>query len=348
MERNLDEPADRVNSNMKILALKFCFLIYFFRRKSMTRYQANEYTARMNRVMDYVENHLGDELSLDLLADIANFSKYHFHRIFYAVTGETLFQFIQRIRLEKGATLLLFEPHKPVTDIALECGFANPASFAKSFKGMFAMSATEWRQRNIPAKQGIGTFRESSRQQAFQSVRIQYQNKTQIWKIKTASGEDRTVEVEDFPPMQLAYIRHTGPYKGDAALFETLWNKLCSWAGSRSLLDDSTWYLITYHDNPGLTEDNKLRMSVCVSVPEETETGGEVGKMDFAGGKYSTVKFQLGPEDYQDAWNWIYGEWLPQSGYVPDDRPPFERFTGEYNQEQGTHTVHICVPVKPM
>ncbi|MFP4384223.1 MAG: GyrI-like domain-containing protein [Spirochaetia bacterium] len=314
----------------------------------MDKYQTNEYTARLNRVMDYVENHIGDELSLDLLADIANFSKYHFHRIFYALTGETLFQFIQRIRLEKGATLLLYEPRKPVTDIALECGFSNPASFAKSFKVMFDMSATEWRKRNIPAKHETDTFKAAGNQPAFQRVKISYQNNTQIWKINTAAGEERKVEVMDFPPMRLAYIRHTGPYKGDAALFENLWNRLCSWAGSRSLLDSGTWYLVIYHDNPGLTDDNKLRMSVCVSVPPGTETEGEVGQMEFPGRKYSSVRFQLGPKDYQDAWNWIYGEWLPQSGYVPDDRPPFERFTGEYDEENGTHTVDICVPVKPL
>ena len=106
---------------------------------------AAQYRGRINLAVDYIESNLGRDFTLEEIAAVAGFSKYHFHRLFATFTGETLFQFIQRLRLEKGATMLLNDPAKPVTNIALECRFANSSSFAKSFKQYFDYTATEWR-----------------------------------------------------------------------------------------------------------------------------------------------------------------------------------------------------------
>jgi AraC family transcriptional regulator len=109
------------------------------------KYLRQEYTYRINRVIDYLEANIDDDLSLETLSGVANFSKYHFHRIFRAMVGETLNQFIQRIRLEKAATQLKFNPKKSITEIAFDCGFSGSAAFARAFKDAFQMSASEWR-----------------------------------------------------------------------------------------------------------------------------------------------------------------------------------------------------------
>lgn len=66
-----------------------------------------EYLRRINRVIDYIENNLDQPLPLEQLADVALFSKFHFHRVFYAMVRETPGQFVQRLRIEKAARLLL-------------------------------------------------------------------------------------------------------------------------------------------------------------------------------------------------------------------------------------------------
>ena len=341
----------------------------------------NDYRSRINRVVDYIETHLHKELTLEELAAIAHFSKFHFHRIFISFTGETLFRFIQRLRLEKAASLLVAEPDLPVTEIALSCGFSGSASFARAFKEHFSCSASEWRREKLvpqtllhadsaPAESSgnsersnvgknnsnIGIQGRKERKASPSLSRyIEYKQHIQIWRIPM-ENETRTVQVKELPDMTLAYIRYVGPYKGDGALFERLWDKLCSWAGPRGLINPpETRFLSIYHDNPELTEEDKLRTSVCISVPPDTEVSGEVGKMDIPGGKYAMARFELGEKDYQEAWDWVYGTWLPESGYVPDDRPPFELYpqegstegTGECTGEK-KHTVDICIPVKPM
>ena len=89
-----------------------------------------EYERRVNRVMDYVQAHLADELTLEKLAAVAAFSPFHFHRVFAAITGETLSDFIRRIRLERAASALGLLHDTSVLEIALRYGFSSAATTA--------------------------------------------------------------------------------------------------------------------------------------------------------------------------------------------------------------------------
>ena len=86
---------------------------------------------RMNRVFDYIERHLADDLSLERLAAVAAFSRFHFHRLFRSWTGETLKDFVRRRRLEAAGMHLRFEPHDSVTQVAQAVGFESPAAFTR-------------------------------------------------------------------------------------------------------------------------------------------------------------------------------------------------------------------------
>lgn len=66
----------------------------------------SEYLSRINKTFDYIELHLEKPMTLEELATVANFSKFHFSRIFQSIVGETPFQFILCVRLEKAAMLV--------------------------------------------------------------------------------------------------------------------------------------------------------------------------------------------------------------------------------------------------
>jgi len=326
--------------------------------KEENRYLREEYIARINRVIDFIDRNLSDELSLQNLSLVAHFSPFHFHRIFRAIVGEPLYQFIQRIRLEKAANHLIEWPKRSITDIAFDCGFSSSSSFARAFKECFHMSATEWRRSAARQKSKIRELNrkngktQSNLRKDTTSSSIYYGNTVtqSTWKEEIMNRQSLNVDVKEIPEMNVAYVRHIGPYKGDTGLFAQLFTKLFNWTGARDLLHfPQTKVLAVYHDNPDVTDENKLRTSVCITVPENTQVEGEVGKMTIPGGKYAIGHFEILETEYEDAWNTLYGGWLPSSGFQPDDRPPFELYLNDPNEHpEHKHIVDIYLPVKPL
>jgi AraC family transcriptional regulator len=254
--------------------------------------------------------------------------------------GEPVHQFIRRLRLEKAAGLLLTNSEISITEIALMCGFATSSSFAKSFKTYFKMSATKWRntsnrfldKKSIPIKVERG--------------RISVTNGFPVW---TFNEEDSTrkVVIEDIPPLKVAYIRNVGPYQGDDKLFGKLYDQLVQWAIPRGHINEKTFRLNIYHDNPEITEKQKLRVMAAIPVTGPVNPSGSVGVTKISGGKYGVCRFLLKKEMFKKAWNWMFSVWLIHSGYKCDNREIFERCISE-KIINGEHffEVDICIPVK--
>ncbi len=320
--------------------------------------QRDEYLARINRVIDYIEKNLDGDLSLQKLASVANFSRFHFHRIFKSMVNETLNRFIQRVRVEKAASQLISNPRKSITEIALDTGFSGSASFARAFREIFQMNASTYRssakntQSNIretdsKIRKPIGKNREDALEFSFY---IDAQTHYPTWRIQMNAQPEMKVEVKEMPEFTVAYVRHIGPYKGDSALFESMFNKIMTWAGPRGLLQiPETKVLSVYHDDPKVTDENKLRTSACISIPDDTPVDGEIGKMTLPGGQFAVARFELKDDEYEAAWDALMGGWLPDSGYQPDDRLCYELcHTSPKDNPEGRSKVDICIPVKPL
>jgi AraC family transcriptional regulator len=321
------------------------------------KYRREEYVSRINRVLDYIEKHIEEELSLEVLARVADFSRFHFHRIFSVMVGETLNHFIQRIRVEKAAIKLAANPKKSITDIAFDCGFSGSSAFSRAFKENFQMSPSQWRAKKSFQDSKIckinGNLRKTSGKiwKDF-DVSLHYNlgvNQNLIWRIKMKDNNLQIqVEVKDMPDFNVAYVRHIGPYKGDSDLFKSLFEKIMKWAGSRNLLHfPETKCITVYYDDPEVTEEAKLRTDVCVTVPTDTTVDGEIGKMTIPGGKFAVAHCELSPNEYEDAWKMLMGGWLPESGYQPDDRLCYELYLNDpKDHPENKCIVDICVPVR--
>jgi AraC family transcriptional regulator len=307
-----------------------------------------DYASRINRVLDFMDNHLDSPLTLEVLAREACFSTFHFHRIFYGYTGERPFQFLQRLRLERAANLLASRPDRKILDIALDCGFSNAPAFSRAYKEKFKTSPTQWRRENSQ-NSNFSTLKGSLSQVNPSWIPyIEYHQGVQLWRMKKGNLE-RRVEVKDLDSLNLAYIRYTGPYKGDSKLFHRLWTQLCTRAGALELIEETSQYLVIYHDNPELTDQGKLRVTVAVSTTRDFIATERLGAMKLEGGKYGMARFRLSSEEYQEAWNWVYRDWLPQSGYYPHDLPAFELFPREEDKSgDGRYPVLICIPLVAM
>lgn len=305
--------------------------------------------------MDYIDTHLADPLTLERLAEVAAFSKYHFHRIFFAQVGETPGQYVQRLRLEKAAMLVAAQKQRSITDIAYSVGFSDLAAFSRAFRLAHGMSASRYREhRNL----GI-TDRNASKDfgdsQGYDSDRSTTLRRNEMPELITEPFPAESVTVKQKDEMTVAYVRHTGPYFGDEELFQRLFATLYKWASPRNLIQRGvTEEIVIYHDDPDTVDPNKLRISCGISVPPGTETSGEVGTLTLPAGSYAEARFTVDATQFGGAWNWVFGVWLPESGYQPEDGLCYERYSdtdpeAEFDGSAGrTFTVDICVPVKPL
>jgi AraC family transcriptional regulator len=304
-----------------------------------------EYAKRFNRVLDYIQAHLAEPLELETLAEVACFSPYHFHRLFHGWMGETLHDFIFRLRVERAASQLIYSPRKSITEIAYDCGFSSSSTFARAFKAFHSVSASEWRQNR--------KIRKTDRK----GCEAELKADSGSWNATDGFGPSKevsmtmniNVEVKQLPPMHVAYLRHVGPFQNNPGLFERLFGQICSWAGPRGLLGPGTKFLSVYHDNPDVTEAQKLRLDVAVTVPVDTKVDGEIGKQTLPGGLYAVTRVRIRQDQYGEAWDALMGGWFPSSGYQPDERPCFEIALNDPNKDpEHMHEVEICEPVKPM
>ncbi|HYE94384.1 MAG TPA: helix-turn-helix domain-containing protein, partial [Terriglobales bacterium] len=215
-----------------------------------------EYEHRVNRVIDHIRDHLGDELSLDRLARIAAFSPFHFHRIFRAITGETLFGFVQRIRLERAATALVQRRDESILAIAVDHGFSAPATFARAFRARFGMSATAWRAG------GAARWRKRGK-----AIRKPGKASRRGTRHRRPMNTTANVTVVSLPSYRVAYMRHVGPYGAHG--IPELWRRLRVWMGARGLLGANSIMLGIGRDDPEVTAPEQLRYDACVVVPED-------------------------------------------------------------------------------
>ncbi len=308
--------------------------------EAQNKYQ-KEYIHRINRVVDYIESNLDNKLNLDTLAGVAHFSPFHFHRIFSIFTGETLNSFIKRVRIEKAASLLINNPDIPVSEIAYRCGFSSNSVFCRAFKDHFKYNAQNYRQimlselsKNRQSNSKIDKLKINSKDY------ICIVQLTKKWRnlMKT------NIEVKEMPKMDLIYCRHTGQFDQIGKAYE----KLFKWAGPRGLINQDTKTITVYHDDPKVTDIEKVRQSAGIVINSDIKPEGEFGKMSVAKGKYAVGHFEIDVTEFEQAWNTMC-VWVSESGYQPDDNNSYELYyTDPENHPEHKFELDICIPVKPL
>ncbi|WP_425445875.1 AraC family transcriptional regulator [Dethiothermospora halolimnae] len=304
-----------------------------------------EYISRINRVQDYIEANLSGDLSLDILAEVSGFSKFHFHRIFSGIVKETLLNYINRIRMERAISLLLRNPSMSITEIAMMLGFSESAAFSRLFKRHFGKSATEVRQNyskncQVDSKNGKSIY-------LLPRYNEGVTNTSRKEDIMLGKGN---VEVGKIKEIRAIYLRHMGSYEEFAVEFQGMMRRLMNWAKVKGLLNNNSKPFVIYHDNPEFTKQDNLKTSMCLTVSEDAEVEGEIGKIVIPAGKYAIGHFQVDePRDHTTAWNYIYSEWLPNSGLQPDDGCVFEMYMNDPNTHpEKKHFIDIYLPVKSL
>ena len=262
-----------------------------------------DHLERMNRVQRYIQEHVGETLRLEIVARVACYSPFHFHRIFQAYAGETLNAYVRRLRLERAAHQLCHS-RREVTDIALDAGYETPSAFTKAFTQHFGRSPS--------------TFRKSNSVYLLQQQTIVIQPRKEKRNMKP--------EIREREDVKVLYVRRVGKYSQSAG---EAWPAVCAYAGPRGLLNERTEFIGISHDDPGITPEDKLRYDACVTIQGDAQPEGEVGVQTLAGGKFAVFTHR-GPYDgLNNTYQQIYGQWLPESGVQLREQSCFEKYLND-------------------
>jgi AraC family transcriptional regulator len=285
----------------------------------------------MNRVLEFIQEHLNEPLTLEDIAQEALLSKFHFHRIFKMVTSESLNEFIQRLRIEKSANILYCESTDSLTDIALNCGFSSSAYFSRVFKKHYGISAT--------------TFRKLSVQEKQQFIQTHIKG---LYPLKNyyPLQEDIKIEIKTLPKMHLAYIRKFYFDLNDKAnIIDQMFEYIIDWGNKKGLMDKDTKVVGVLHDSLMLTPFSQYQYDACITVPYSVKEDGVVGVKDIDEGKYVILNLRnVSKEEFERSIFTLFISWFPKSGYYVDFRPIHEFYYGpnSYNN----YTLDYCVPIK--
>lgn len=308
-------------------------------RKMLDSYQG-EYVARIHKVQDYIENNYWRNMSTEELSEVAGFSKYHFNRIFKGVLKESLAHYVNRIRLEQSLFLLAHREDRNLTEIAYDLGFTDSAIFSRAFKNFYGISPSEYRKK----------YRTNCKENIFIS-RYNKPEKKKEWVTNPfpITGQISLKKVEEF---QVVYVRHTGDYGSLAKEYARLMSNLFKAAAKQKLLmGEENQILAIYHDNPEFGKEEQFRTSLCISIPKSciAKEDGILGVMTIEGGLYAVGHFEIMQEQFEDAWDYMYQQWLMLSGYVPRNASPFEVYLNNPQEEKDRLIkVDIYVPIEPI
>ncbi|MDX5595259.1 AraC family transcriptional regulator [Pseudovibrio sp. SPO723] len=275
------------------------------------------YEARMLRVVQYIHANLNGDLSLDRLADVACMSRFHWHRVYHSMTGETLANAIRRIRLHRAAGYLL-RSDKTIEDIAGHCGYPSVQSFNRTFKA--GMGVTP------------GAFRKDGAELPTLGL------------TKNGVFAMYEITIKDEPARHIAAVPHKGSYHKVGEAFE----KLSAIFTSRNLWPKSGEAVGVYYDDPSSVAEAELRSHAGMVVSADVEVSEGLEPVDLPAGPHAVLRY-VGPYAGLDTpYTYLFGEWLPKSGREVRNSPSFEIYLNSPQDTPANELItDIYLPLEP-
>jgi AraC family transcriptional regulator len=271
------------------------------------------YEQRILRVVDYIHAHPGGDLTLDALADVAALSRFHFHRVFHAVTGETAAQTVRRLRMNKASYALAMTT-TPLPRVARDVGYDNVASFTRAFRESFGMSPAAFRQR--------GEWRPFYRNPPKEMIMTQ------------------PVEIRQEPARRLACVAHRGAYHDIGQAFEKLYTLMVT----RQLGSHAGQMIGVYYDDPSAVPLADLRSHAGFVLPDDMPITSPLEEVILPAGRQAVLT-HIGPyAGLPAAYDQLFALWLPKSGEEPGLSPTFEVYLNspmEVSQEDLRTEIHL-------
>ncbi len=271
----------------------------------MNRMKTREdYGRRIARIIDYIYDHLDEDLTTEKLAEIACFSPHHWHRIYRSTTGETAAEAIRRLRLHRAAGDLA-NSDLPIKDVAARATYGSVAAFNRAFHASFGLPPATYRSN--------GLFPQAPKPKHYDGAALMFD-----------------IEIKTVPALRLAAVKHKGDYMKIGKAFE----KLAIHAGLKGWFAYGVRMVGVYHDDPAQVPQADLRADAgIVLAPDLSITDDDVAhEVILPAGRTAVLRFKGPYAEMEGAYKWLFGSWLAQSGEEVADRPSYEEYLNDPSQ----------------
>lgn len=297
-----------------------------------------DYIKRINKILVHIEDNLQADLSLEAISQIAFYSPFHLHRLFKAITNETLNAYITRKRIEKAVLQLIHKTELSISEIAHDTGFKSNSTFTRTFSKAYGQSPSDFRKTNSHKYSKISKTDSKNGKTNF----ITEEYLCNIINLKNWIVMNAKIEIKELPKMNLAYITQIG-VNG----LENAFERIVKWARPKGLLEgDGSPIVRVFHDSFKVTDEDKVRMSIGVVLTHSIQAEGEIGLTSLESGKHIVGRFEIEPKEFERSWDSLF-IWMNEKGYKKDDRNPFEVYHNNPNEHpEKKCIVDLCIPIE--
>ncbi|AMC33389.1 AraC family transcriptional regulator [Janthinobacterium sp. B9-8] len=258
-------------------------------------WKVEDYGRRLMRVVNTIWQDPTAAYSIEQLAGIAHFSPFHFHRIYREMMGETVNATQLRMRLLYASRQLAQTNETPLIRIAQRAGYQSSAAFVRSFAAAHGMPPGAYRRQRL------------------NHIHSQINQELGMYNV-----EFRKLDA----PIHLAASRHHGSYLKIGEAFARLQ------LSKTALPVDPMkvrWFA-QYHDDPQSVAEADLRSDACVEIKADGDLPSELARAQIPAGRYGVIEHRGPYSELQQAYHWLFGVWLPQSGEQPANIPVIEQY----------------------
>ncbi|WP_417952755.1 AraC family transcriptional regulator [Flagellimonas myxillae] len=277
------------------------------------------YHQKLNRVLEYIDNHLDEKIELKTLAELSHFSPFHFHRIVKALLGEPIGAYITRIRLETAAKMIRYS-QMSVEEIGYAVGYDTPSSLTKAFKQHFGTTPSAYRK---------------SKSLIINTIKRMETTSLNIKKPKILTVEDKNC----------IYVTLKGAYQ--KLDYPSAWATLWAVVKNQKLFTAGIEHIGLPFDDPNVTEENNIRYDACLIIHKEAKPDGKVGTKTIQGGKFAVFHYQGSYANLGEVYDYIFNTWLLESDHELREVPTREKYLNNPEKtEEGKLKTEIYIPIK--
>lgn len=287
---------------------------------------ANEYKTRITKVVNFILQNLNEDLSLQKLADIAQYSPFHFQKIFKQVVSESPKQYVIRMRLETAAHALVMYRHKTITEIAFEHGFSSSAVFARAFKNYFGVSSED--------------FRSISRKEAAQ--RCQNKDATAINHLNLSEAEtcieSLNIRIQKISSFRCVFV-NAKLYEDES--IDKAFRKVGQLAETYNLISANSRFAGAIYLHSGIYR-TMIITAPKIQIPTHLNT------LEVPSAKYAVIDLAKGLKESIEQLKVFADFWLPKSGYRIAEIVGYEMLAESPLEKSYQHIKkEIYIPIEP-